>query len=387
MRTRAAMVAMVACGLLCPRIEAWAARVELFSLAYDYRDSDFGIYQGNLLTRAQESRPALMLLHVDPGGDVWLASSPFRVRRFNRTGEFLGRAGTGLHPGDEPHEPHELPEGFRGLPWQFVSAMTGFAASPDGRSVMLCEPDARPIVFDAHGTMLISWIDEAIYVRHELRGEEKIVYQLRRELGIVWPEVTDVRWDADANLYLAVANPGGPIEGWTGPVLAKFGPEQDWIGWRRGGDVGTNGVTFCLQPDGEAGPLTRLLRFDADGEALPHLRLIPEGREAGDDFDPQAGWAPPQHMAMDRAGNVFLSYWGACAYPSSEAMAPLEVDARIHGFGTDGGWRRMVVAPRAARTAIGPPVAIGPAGDVHYGVFGDERFYVQVITLSGARDG
>jgi len=145
--------------------------------------------------------------------------------------------------------------------------------------------------------------------------------------------------------------------------------------------------SFCLEPDGQGGPLTRLLRFGADGEALPDLRLIPDGREAGDDFDPQAGWAPPQHMAMDRAGNVFLSYWGACAYPSSEAMAPLEVDARVHGFGADGGWRRMVVAPRTARTAIGPPVAIGPAGDVHYGAFGDERFHVQVITLSGTRDG
>ena len=382
---------VLAALMLCAQTAASAATTDLFSLPYDFGEANFNVYKGSLGQRAEKNSPALMLLQVDPGGRVWLSTKPFEVRQFSRGGEFLRTVDDGPRMRtDAPHEPHRLPEGFRGLPWQFVSAMTGFAASPEGLSIMLCEPDARPVVFDGLGQMLTSQIDMMTNTRTELRGEEKLVYQLRRRMDEVWPEITDVRWDAGGNLYLAIGNAGSVADGWDGPVLAKFGPGLEWIGWRRGSHVAPDGTTFLLQATAQRAPLTQLLRFGPDGEALPPLELVPDAEEAGNDFDPVRGWPPPQHLAMDGHGSIYLVYWRSAADTGKTClgidMSALDVDVRVHGFDAEGNWRRTMAAASVAGTALGPPIAVGPRGNVYCGFLDEDAFRLQMISFSGARD-
>lgn len=349
----------------------------LFSVRYAFERGCIRVHAQFISQRLLVRGPLLGAIAVDDA-HVYLAGDGWAyVMEFTRDGELAAGGDSSLYRSDLPHEPHQVPADYRQPPSTFFTGLLDFARDPRGFSYLLCEPDTRVLVCNPEHGRLTSHSWDGI--RGELRGGEKLFYQLRRQLGIVWPRIQAVACDREGHLYLRVETEDEQHAAQAGVALAKFDENQDFLGWRRGQYVGPDGSTYALVADEGGVPLSRLDRFDPDGQPGGSISLVPRGREAGDDYDPETGWQPMDDLLVDGEGRLYLVYSDPAAWPSHEGWEKVELDVRIYLFDAAGRWLPGVSLQSLARTTVPPAVTVDAVGNMYYARYGQEALEVHCL--------
>jgi len=367
-------IGIIAVCLLTPLVGAAQSTYteqSLFTVEYGWEPWKIGSYVHMLTDRFQQGVPLLSGILVNDKGDVWLGEAKdCMAKGFTYDGEFVRVVGyRRLQPSDLPHEPHRLPPEYKGYPWAFATGLVDFAMDRRGISYLLVNPDTRVIVFDADGEPIQSRI-AADGLCYELRGWEKICYQLRQEMDVVWPVVEDVWCDIDNNVYLAVSDPSDAPEATSQAKIAQFSETLDFIGWRPGRYVGPDGKTYGFAAKSAERVGSELAKFTAKGKHMDTVRLIPPPQIAPTDYQAEGGWAIPDGVLVDAYENVYLVFSDPVGdSPRTDLWTEAQVTVRIYKFSETGDFITKVSLPSVARTASLPCVAVDSFGDIYYAMY------------------
>lgn len=367
--TRIGIIAVCLLTPLAGAAQSTYTEQSLFTLEYGWKNNQIGDPAYLLKERFKQGVPLLSGMLVDDKGHIWLGiQEDCLIKEFTHQGEFVRKVGHRLHPTDLPHEPHRLPPEYKGYPWAFATGLVDFAVDRRGISYLLVNPDTRVIVFDADGERIQSRIADGLC--YELRGWEKICYQLRQEMDVVWPVVEDVWCDIDNNVYLAVSDPSDAPEATPQAKIAQFSETLDFIGWRPGRYVGPDGKTYGFAAKSAERVGFELTKFAPTGKHMDTVRLIPPPQIAPTDYQVEGGWTIPDGVLVDARDNVYLVFSELLSESDpSDLWNQVQVAVCIYKFSKTGDFITNISLPSVARTASLPCVAVDSFGDIYYAMY------------------
>lgn len=366
-------IGIIAVCLLTPLVSAAQSTYteqSLFTLEYGWKNNQIGDPAYLLKERFKQGVPLLSGMLVDDKGHIWLGiQKDCLVKEFTHQGEFVRKVGHRLRPTDLPHELHRLPPEYKGYPWAFATGLVDFAVDRRGVSYLLVNPDTRVIVFDADGEPIQSRI-AADGLCYELRGWEKICYQLRQEMDMVWPVVEDVWCDIDNNVYLTIGDSSDAPEATSKAKIAQFSETLDFIGWRPGRYVGPDGKTYEFLEESTEAVGVELNKYDAEGKPVGTIELIPPTQLVEGDYREEKGWTVPDGVLVDAYENVYLVFSGPVGdSPRTDLWTEAQVTVRIYKFASTGSFVTRISLPSAAKILSSPCVSVGLFGDIYYALY------------------
>lgn len=348
-------------------------------LEYGWRVSQVGNYPHIVADRLEREQPVVTGILTDALG-VWVSeASSCRIKRYLSGGAFARAVGSPwLSISETPLIDERLPATYRGPAWAFVTGLQSFATDTRGFIYALVDPHTRVLVFDADGVAVLSRQSGAD-LTYELRGWEKMCYQLRRSMQVLWPEVTAVRCDKHDDVFLTIANAPSD-DGTVRPRIARFNAELDFVGWRNGQYADPEGYTYELSPNADSGWLLR--RYDDAGALVETLSLpIPDTEK---EAPSQASGKPTQPgVLLDGRHHTYLLFHEpATVFERKNMATTMQRAVRLHEYDGAGVLLRTLRLPVVAMGVGAPCVTVDPEGTIYYAVYGTLALEVWRIAAS-----
>ena len=336
-------------------------------LEYGWQMSKVGNYPHVVADRLERGEPVVTGILADAGG-VWGGeASSCCIKRYLSGGTFARAVGSPwLSVSEMPLSGERLPATYRGATWAFLTGLQSFATDTRGFVYALVEPHSRVLVFDAEGSPVLSRRDASGFT-YELRGWEKMCYQLRRSMQVLWPEVTAVRCSRHDDVFLTIANAPSD-DGTARPRIARFNAELDFVGWRDGQYADLEGCTYEFSTNADGGWLLR--RYDDAGALAETLSLpIPDTEK---EAPSQVSGKPKQPgVLLDGRHHTYLLFHEPAAVFERKNMATtMQRAVRLHEYDGAGVLLRTLRLPVVAMGVGAPCVTVDPEGTIYYAIYG-----------------
>lgn len=348
-------------------------------LEYGWQMSKVGNYPHVVADGLNREQPLVSGIVAEALG-VWVGEATCcHVKRYLLSGAFDRAVGSPwLSISETPLIDERLPATYRGPAWAFVTGLASFATDTRGFVYALVDPHTRVLVFDAAGAPVLSRRDASGFT-YELRGWEKMCYQLRRSMQVLWPEVTAVRCSRHDDVFLTIANAPSD-DGTVRPRIARFNAELDFVGWRDGQYADPEGYTYELSTNADSGWLLR--RHDDAGALVETLSLpIPDTEK--DLASPASGKPTQPGVLLDGHHHTYLLFHEpATVFERKNMATTMQRTVRLHEYDGAGVLLRTLRLPVVAMGVGAPCVTVDQEGAIYYAIYGTLALEVWRIPAS-----